>query len=128
MIWSAVYFVISFILKSVGFGCLVCLFLTRRGRLPSVYSIGFIVWLILLFDDILAVLGFPELQLTIKTSNPFLIRLFGTDDLSDKLFHRAFPLIDYMDVVFATIQALLGAWIARWLARRAFGENEPGPA
>jgi hypothetical protein len=129
MFWLAgEYVVFGLILQSVGFGCVVCLFFTRRGRLPSVRFIGLIVFLIFLLERILFVLGFPELELTIKTSNEFLIRQVGTDDLSDKIFQSDFPFLSCGDVVFAAIRALIGSLLARWLARRAFGEHERAPA
>jgi hypothetical protein len=129
MFWFVVHaVVVSFILKPVGYGCLVCLLLTRRGRLPSIRSIGAVIVFIFLFEDILAVLVWPELQLTIKTSNEFLIRFYGSDDLSDKLFNRSFPFFDSMDVLFAVVKALIGAPVARWLARRAGGKDEPDSA
>jgi hypothetical protein len=113
MFWPIVVLGIVFgLLRAVAFSCLGWLLLVRLGASRSIGSIGFITFGLLLIPDILGHLTWPRLQLTVKTSNPFLIRLFGSEDFSDKVGK-----LGAMDVVGAAILAFGSAAVVLHFAR-----------
>ena len=111
-------YIVSGILNGMGIGCIAYLILERRIHAVPMWLVILATFALLFVERLILFTSFSQLELTIKTSNTWLIDLLKTDDLTGSL-----SMITTTGVVLMAVKAAIGACLARLLVRPVLGHE-----